>query len=300
MIESPTNGTDEYSSPKDTRQKEKGVVLTEAFGLYASSVIQFKNQSEKTLESHQVCLSLLLQYFGDIEIETLTFDDIRKWKAHLEKTRCSSTVRGYIIKLRVVLAYLRTRNISCISPEQIPVPKRTDSVPIFLRAKEVQKLIDSCCRIKNKAIVSLLYSSGIRVSELCSLNRDSIQDNCFTVVGKGGRARLCFVDQRTQTLLKEYLDTRSDNDSALFLTDAGYRIRPCTVQETFKSVRKRSGIQCHAHTLRHSFATNLLQSNTNLYHVQQFLGHRSLQTTQQYLHVVDMDLKNIYKKHHTV
>lgn len=299
-MESPTNGNFGIRPKKDTRRKVKGMVLSEAFGLYASSVITFRNQSDKTLESHNVCLSLLVQYFGNVEIETLTFEDIRRWKVHLDKTRCDSTVRGYIIKLRVVLGFHFNNGLNCLSPDQIPVPHRTDTVPIFLNKDQIQILIDSTERIKNKAIISLLYSSGIRVSELCSLNRDSIQDNSFTVVGKGGKARLCFVDQRSQNLIKAYLKTREDNDNALFLTDAGYRIRPQTVQETFKSVRKRSGIQCHAHTLRHSFATNLLQSNTNLYHVQQFLGHRSLQTTQQYLHVVDMDLQNVYKKHHTV
>src|SRR5690606_17056051 len=127
--------------------------------------------------------------------------------------------------------------------------------------------------------------------ELCSLNRDSIRDRSFTVVGKGGKARLCFLDERTETLLDLYLETRKDNLQPLFLTDSGHRITPGTIQETFKSIRKATGIECHPHTLRHSFATNLLQTNTNLYYVSKLLGHSQLNTTQQYLHLVDYDLQ---------
>jgi integrase/recombinase XerD len=225
---------------------------------------------------------------------------VRDWKMLLDKTRSDATVRNYIIKLRVVLDYLEKHGHSGLRADQVPVPKRRDKVPTFLTKHEVTQCIDATKRIKNKAIIALLYASGIRISELCQLDRGELKDGSFTVIGKGGKARLCFYDERANTLIKLYLESREDNNPALFLSDMGLRITPGCIQETFKSVRKQTGLDVHPHTLRHSFATNLLQSNTNLFHVSKLLGHAQLNTTSQYLHVVNEDLRSVYMKHHTV
>lgn len=276
------------------------MLLSEAFEAYRSDVIHFRNQSAKTEENHLVCLRSLLLFFGDIPIGALTFQMVRSWKESLEKTRSPETVRNYIIKLRVVLVFCEIQGAQCLSPAQIPVPKRTDKVPTFLTKEQVSLCIDATRRVKNKAIVSLLYASGIRVSELCALDKGFCHERMFTVVGKGGKARLCFVDERTCDLIREYVGSRDDNNQALFLSDAGRRITPGAVQETFKTIRRQTGLNVHPHALRHSFATNLLATNTNLYHVSKMLGHAQLTTTQQYLHVVDADLQRVYNEHHTV
>lgn len=241
----------------------------------------------------------LIKYFGDLDIEMLEFSMIRDFKSSLDRTRASETVRNYIVRLRVVLGYLRDRGSNCLPPEQVPIPKRRDKVPVYLSKEQVSECINSTKRVKNKAIVSLLYASGIRVSELCAMNRGDIHEDCFTIIGKGGKARLCFIDERTKIYLALYLETRIDNNTALFLCDGGTRIKPKTIQDTFISIRKQTGYECHPHTMRHSFATNLLETNTNLYHVSRMLGHAQLSTTQQYLHVVDPDLKKVYAEHHT-
>lgn len=274
--------------------------ISEAFEAYANDIIIFRNQSKKTEENHYVCMKALLVFFGDVHIETLTFRMVRDWKLELEKHRSPETVRNYIIKLRVVLDYLQKQGLSCLSPDEIAVPKRTDTVPVYLTKEQVALCIEVTQRAKNKAIVSLLYASGLRISELCSLDRGQIHDGRFTVVGKGGKARLCFTDERTEGLIEQYLCTRQDNLTPLFLSDTGQRITPGTVQDTFKTIRRQTGLEVHPHTLRHSFATNLLQSNTNLYYVSKMLGHAQLTTTQKYLHAVDWDLQKIYEKHHTV
>lgn len=276
------------------------MLISEAFELYRRDVIMFSNQSHKTEENHLICQRALLSFTGDIPVEQLTFELVRNWKESLSRTRSPQTVRNYIIKLRVVLAFLKYRNIPSLDPGAVPVPQRVDTVPTYLTKEEVAQCIAATRRIKNKAIISLLYAYGLRVSELCKMNRGDIKDGRFTVVGKGGKARLCFVDERTLAYLDAYLASREDNNPALFLTDAGQRITPGVIQETFKTVRKQTGLNVHPHTLRHSFATNLLQSNTNVFHVQQMLGHSSLATTQQYLHVINSDLERVYKEKHTV
>lgn len=288
--------------------------LSLAFKEYADDVIAFRNQSNRTEEASLTTQKLLVQFFGDIEIESLTFPMVRQWKQDLEKTRCPGTVRMYIIRLRVVLAYLITRKLDVLSPDSIPVPKRADRVPEFITKEEVSRLIaavgkpqagyNAINRVRNMAIVSFLYASGIRVSELTGLNKlDIHEDGSFTIIGKGGYARLCFLDQRSRTLLNTYLALRSDDIPALLLsTLEGARITPNTVQEIFRHGSRKAGFvkSVHPHTMRHSFATDLLKTNTNLYYVSKLLGHRQLNTTSMYLHVVDEDLRAVYNDHHMV
>lgn len=276
------------------------MLITEAFNSYASDIIAMRNQSAKTEENHYVCMRHLLVHFGDVSMESLSFHMIRDWKMALDKSRSPETVRNYIVKFRNVLKYCDFLGLPVVPIERIPIPQRKDRVPHFLTKEQVAQLITTTKQIKNKCIVSFLYASGVRVSELCSLNRGDIHDKCFTVVGKGGKARLCFVDERTEYLLSEYLMTRDDNKQPMFLTQAGKRISPGTVQETFKTLRKQLGFECHPHILRHSFATDLLRNNTNLRYVQEFLGHRSIATTQMYTHILDSDLQKIYSDKHSI
>lgn len=277
------------------------MLITEAFKSYATDVIAMRNQSHKTEENHYICMRALLSFFGDIDIQTLSFPMVRDWKLNLDKARSPATVRNYVIKLRVVLSYCELLGLKVTNPDLIPVPKRVEKIPQFLSEKQVSEIIDRTKRIKNKAIISLLYASGIRVSELCQLDRgDYHGDGTFTVTGKGGKPRLCLIDARTMKYVTAYYATREDNNPAVFLSDSGARITPGAVQDTFRTVRKQTGISCHPHTLRHSFATNLLRNNANIRYVQVMLGHSSLQTTQIYTHVVDEDLKKIYQLHHTV
>ena len=248
-------------------------------------------------------LTLLLAYFGDIQIETLNFDLIRRWKSDLSKTRTDNTVRGYIIKLRMVLKHARDSGIPVIDYETIPVPQRADTIPSYVSEEQVQKLIDFSTRLRSKAIIALLYSTGVRVSELCSLNRDQVHDCRFSVIGKGGKVRICFIDKRACTYLKEYLQTRTDNHSALFISQTGKRVTPTNVQLLVRLAAKNAGYGAKhitPHTIRHGFATNLMQNGMHIYKVQRLMGHSSIQTTEQYLHVTDPDLQMDFAKYHTV
>lgn len=285
------------------------MLISEAFEAYRE-VCVFKNQSAKTEEAVVITKRLALAYFGNPDIETISFPMIRKWKIDLEKTRSQSTVRGYIIKLRLVLLHCKSLGLDVVDPSSIPVPKRSDTAPDFLAPEEVKKLISSVetpfvpeiAALRNKAMIALLYASGIRVSEMCQLDRNSLYDGGFTVLGKGKKPRLCFYDNRSQVYIEKYLSLRRDREHALFVTQDKKRIKPGAVQFIFREVADRSGInkKITPHILRHSFATNLLRNNTNMRHVQVLLGHESLQTTQMYSHVVDTELQEIYKKGHSI
>jgi len=292
------------------------ICISEAFELYRLEYIVYLNQSKKTEEMSVCAMKALIEYVGDISMQELTFDKVRKWKEHLERTRGQNTVRGYIIKLRVVLKHLYLAGYKdIIHYEMVGVPKRLSKVVAFITPEEVEQLIDAAfqpCvgsdplrRYRNRALISLLYASGIRVSEVCSLDIAQLRmdDMTFTVIGKGNKPRLCFFDERSKYYIQSYLALRKDRCRALFMSPlTGNRISKSTVQMMFRFTSHRAGLEkeVHPHTMRHSFATNMLRNNTNLLYVSKFLGHASIQTTEMYTHVVNEDLRSIYREKHSV
>lgn len=281
------------------------MTLSEAFELYRQDVIIFRNQSAKTEEHHIITLNSLIRFIGrDIRIEKLTFEMVRDWKIGMDKqNRSVATIRGYLFKLRVVLAYLKANGHKVLDPSLIQPPKRDNKLPLVVTPEDVTKLIASAHKLRNKAIISLLYSSGMRVSELCSLNRSDLKRDYFTVHGKGKKNRLCFVDARSRDLLDQYLSRRTDNNPALFTGKFdSHRITPGNVQDIFKYTRQRAGFEfpVHPHTMRHSFATNLMINGCHIYTLSKLLGHSSIETTAIYLHLYDSDLETAFRNYHSV
>lgn len=277
--------------------------LSEAFNMYLEDYIRAKNQSTRTEETHEACKRLLIQFLGDKELNQLSLLDVREWRKEISKGRRPNSVRVYILRLRAVLRYCNLRDIPAIKSDLVPVPKREATVPVFLTEQEVTRMIESSTSLRNAFVISLLYSSGIRLSELIALNRGQIVDRRFTVIGKGRKPRLCFIDQRTELLMNMYLASRKDNHEALIVSNE-YK-RRMTATNIQLLVRNSASKAClnkkvSPHTLRHSFATNFLKNNGNMRYLSAMLGHASLDTTMMYAHVVDLDLQNQYEKYHTI
>lgn len=277
--------------------------ISAAFKLYEEQYIEVKNQSLRTLEMSRLAARNLVKFTGDIDIENLTLNHIYLWKKNLAINKTENTCRGYILKLRVVISFLYKINHNCLNPDLIPVPKREPSLPIFLTREEVSHMIQSGHNNRTKFIISLLYASGIRLSELIKLNRGQIIDNKFTVIGKGKKPRLCFIDERTRYYMELYLSERADNSEALVVSyENKTRMTATNIQLLVRNAAKRAGIKKHVtpHTLRHSFATNFLRNNGNLRYLSTLLGHSSLDTTAMYTHVVDNDLEQQYQRYHSI
>jgi integrase/recombinase XerD len=287
----------------DTKNKGGVVLITDAFELYRKEVILFTGQSRKTEEHHRVAMLSFLKITGNIPIKDVTFEEVRRWKERMDSENKSvQTIRGYLIKLRVVLAHCLKNGIETLNPDLIPLPKRITRPPHWVSPAEVQTLIDSTKKLRNKAIIALLYASGIRVSELCRLNRDDIRNKKFTVLGKGEKYRLAFIDDRADALIRKYLKTRKDSNPALFIQRVtGKRIHKSGVEEIFRRACKNSGLcSVTPHTLRHSFATNLLENGMAIHSLSRLMGHSNIATTSIYLHVTYPQLEQEYNKHHTV
>ena len=277
--------------------------ISQAFELYRANYMLIKKQSRRIMESHETCRRSLCQFLGDIDISELTTGDIGRWTRELEKTRCNNTIRNYLTRLRVVLDYCQLRDIPALKAALVPIPKRDATVPVFLTENEVEAMLEASYSIRNAFIISLLYSSGIRLSELIQLNRGQIAERRFTVIGKGKKPRLCFIDARTERLMDVYLRQRTDRNAALIVSNLHKdRMTATNVQLVISNTAKRAGISKHVtpHVLRHSFATNFLKNNGNMRYLSAMLGHASMDTTMMYAHVVDTDLQRQYEKYHTI
>lgn len=286
--------------------------ISEAFNLYKNNYLLPKNYSRRVIESHDFAKRDLISKVGDKKLKYFTLDDVGYWAAALEfrelpdgstKKRAQNTIRSYMNRLRAVIKYMDLIGENCLDYRLIPVP-RPEQVEIgFLYEDEVQAMIDNAFSVRNKFVISLLYSSGIRLSEMLALDRDSIRDRTFTVIGKGNKRRICFIDERTELLMKEYLSSRNDASDALVVSNIYKdRMTPTNIQLLIRNSAQRAGIKRRVtpHMLRHSFATNFARNNGNMRYLCTLLGHSDINTTMIYTHVVDNELYNQYLAYHSI
>lgn len=283
------------------------MLISEAFELYRKSEIVAAGLSSKTEESYIYAAKLAIGYFGDNEIEDIEAEDARKFYEHLLGWQKPDTARGNIVCLRAVLRMLKRRGYNVLDPDEIKVPKREKRVINYLTEPEVLEFIDvigekrrgypEINRLRNIAIAEVLFASGIRVGELCRLNKNSIRNRQFVVAGKSKLPRPCFITNRAETAIHAYLRARNDNNIALFISNQnGKRITPGTVRRVFQNACDRSDFDdVHPHTLRHSLATYLLDREVDLLYISNILGHENLETTKIYTHFTNPKLKKIYE-----
>lgn len=286
--------------------------ISEAFDLYKTNFLIIKGMSTRVLQDNEFVKKRLIDAVGDKELQEFGLDDISRWATSITTysncrgeivPRKINTIRNDLSRLKMVLRYAQLRGYKTLNPELVPIPKREDNVRPFLSAEEVSAMIDNAWSVRNAFIVSLLYSSGIRLSEMISLDIDSIRNRRFTVIGKGRKARLCFIDKRTEKLMYQYLSTRTDDCQALIVSNLHHdRMTPTNVQLLIRNTAKRAGIhkKVTPHVLRHSFATNFISNNGNIRYLSNLLGHSNVATTMIYTHVVDNELEKQYHLYHSI
>lgn len=278
--------------------------ISTAYLRYVTEYLEIKGVDMTQITHYKASARLWAEIVGDKELSDITMDDVAKFTSGLRtygQHRGTNTVAYYIKELRVVLRYWRLRGEEVMDSDIIPIPKREPNTPTFLSKNEVNLIIKSSRSIRTKFVISMLYSSGLRVSELRSMNVDQIVDRQFTIVGKGKKERIGFIDARTEKYMELYLSKRKHASEALITTTEGNRASVSTIQLIVKNATARAGLQKRVtpHTLRHSFATNFISNNGNIRHLAMLMGHNSIQTTAQYTHLVDNDLRREYMKCHT-
>ena len=290
-----------------------------------------KGRSKKTIENYALYLNRFLE-LGSQDLETdmtpkdITNELLRKFRLRLnryetpEKTTLTPLTQSYhLIALRGFLKYLAKRNIDSLDPSLIDLPKATKKQVTFLHYDEVERLLSNIdltteTGLRDRAIIELLFAGGLRVSEIAALNRDSINLDRreFMVRGKGKKDRVVFISQSAAHKIDDYLTARSDSLAPLFLNNSKNLNTPDTsgnfrrlttrsIERIIEKYARLAGITKHVtpHTLRHSFATDLLMNGADLRSVQSLLGHSNISTTQIYTHVTDPHLKEIHDKYHS-
>jgi len=299
-----------------------------------------KGRSLKTVENYD---RYLTRFFKQSEVKNpsdITDDAVRQYrlwlnrqsnqaakiaKSHLATRKTISdfgagtlkknTQNYHLIALRVFLKYLTKRSISSLAPEKIELAKTPGRDLDLISDNELDRLLksptgDDVKALRDRAILELFFSTGLRVSELCSLDRDTINlaRDEFSIRGKGEKVRLVFLSDKANQAIKDYLKKRKDMNEALFSSlseinksgENDKRLTPRSIERIIKRYAIKAGItkKVTPHTLRHSFATDLLQNGADIRSVQMMLGHSSVSTTQIYTHVTDRQLRDIHKKFH--
>ncbi|MBI3633442.1 MAG: tyrosine-type recombinase/integrase [Candidatus Vogelbacteria bacterium] len=284
-----------------------------------------KGRSLKTVENYDRYLKRFFKFTGITDPKNITEEELRKYRLWLNRQSNEQKTVGiqenlsrktqnyYLIALRMFLKYLLRRKIDSLSPDQIDLAKISQRDLDLITDIELKRLIESPVTeeikgLRDKAILELLFSTGLRVSELCSLNRDSIDPSHdeFSIRGKGGKVRVVFMSGQAKEMLKKYLDRRDDHEEAMFMQLGGkksesQRLTPRSIERVVAYYARKAGISKKAtpHVIRHSFATDLLRNGADIRSVQVMLGHANISTTQIYTHVTDKELGNVHKKFHS-
>jgi site-specific recombinase XerD len=284
-----------------------------------------QNRSQKTIANYDHYLTRLVDFAGDdLKISDINPELIRKWRLWLNRLgtnvsdELQKTTQNYhLIALRSFLKYCAKRDIPALPADKVELARTVRKQVTFLNEDELKRLFDEpdlskLSGLRDRAILELLFSSGLRVSELVGLDRDHInlKRKEFMVRGKGQKDRPIFISDVATIWLQKYLDERQDNTRPLFVRYSGkksvdlsgnfHRLTARSVQRLVSQYALLAGITKHVspHTLRHSFATDLLMNGADLRSVQAMLGHSNIATTQIYTHVTDPHLKSIHQRFH--
>lgn len=307
-----------------------------------------KGRSLKTIENYGHYLERFVSFAKTTDPKGITDDVVREYRLWLNRQESGTKTEGrkdllkkktqnyYLIALRAFLKYLMKRGVPSLAPERIELAKvpersldlispeelrRLMDAPLKFPAKEVKSKPENKAKnlesavlkpLRDHAMLELLFSTGLRVSELCSLSRDlDLRSDELSVRGKGEKVRVVFLSTEAKEAIKKYLAKRTDMDPALFVQIGlahipkdkkrdSLRLTTRSVERIVKHYAIKAGIsrKVTPHVIRHSFATDLLSNGADLRAVQMMLGHANIGTTQIYTHITDKQLRDVHKAFH--
>ena len=285
-----------------------------------------QNRSANTIQNYSHYLTRLSDFAGEIKLEDINEELVRKWRLWLNRLGTNTsdemakvTQNYHLIALRSFLRFCAKRGWPTMAVDKIELARTKRPQVTFLTGEELERLAvqpdtSNVTGLRDRAIIELLFSSGLRISELVNLDRDHINlaRREFMVRGKGQKDRPVFISPEAADWIKRYSDKRQDNTKPLFIRYSGSkkvdlsgnyrRLTARSIQRMVSRYAKLAGITKHVspHTLRHSFATDLLMNGADLRSVQAMLGHSNIATTQIYTHITDPHLKEVHQKFHRV
>lgn len=290
-----------------------------------------RGRALKTVENYDRYLNRFLEFANIEKPDQITEKLVREFRLHLNRQKANNdgdtlkkkTQNYYLTALRSFLRYLQKRDISTLSPDKIELAKVPERGLDLISKEELERILDApeidtakkedkILALRDKAILAVLFSTGLRVSELCSLPRDlDLSRDEITVRGKGERVRIVFLSAESKQAVKDYLNERVDIDNALFISHSrrdaqresqgeSLRLTPRSVERIVQKYAIKAGVtkKVTPHIIRHSFATDLLRNGADIRSVQALLGHADISTTQIYTHVSNAHLREVHKRFH--
>lgn len=268
-----------------------------------------KNASEHTTLNYRLDLEEFRAFLKDIEVEKVDYLFVRKYLAHLrEKNLMVRTVSRKLSSLRSFFRFLVKDGYLKINPtDAIVSPKQEKTLPKFLTEEQTVQLIEApdvstLKGLRDHAIFETLYSTGMRISELLRMKENDIDfiSGTLKVFGKGKKERLLPIGDRAMRAIRNYLEKRNVSTNVIFLNKNKKPLGARGVRKVMDDYIRKISLKIHIspHTLRHSFATHLLNRGADLRCVQELLGHANLSTTQIYTHLTTDKLKSVYEKAH--
>ena len=291
-----------------------------------------KGLSDKTQENYKRYLDKFVYWLKaskktGLKPRELSSEDIWAYRLYLSRSQVKgglllkkSTQNYYLIALRAILGYFVAKDIVSLPPGKITLPKdaRTQKTVKFLNLEQIEKLlmapdIKKADGLRDRAILESLFSTGLRITELTTLNKEQFANNIkdkkdleLGIIGKGSYPRTVYFSERALSWIKKYLTIRKDKEKALFINyraqeGLNRRLTPRSIERLVKKYDILAGVPIFTtpHTLRHSMATDLLEQGVDLRTIQEFLGHRSITSTQIYTHVTNKHLRDVHRQYHS-
>ena len=280
---------------------------------YIIFISQVKNLSENTSKSYERDLKKLHLFLSDLNISEysqISAETCSAWVGSLySQNNNPKSIQRHLSSAKGFFRFLKKNNLIESSPfELISAPKSSSTLPEVLSPEDVEQLLNfkptNMIEIRDMAIIELMYSSGLRVSETANINISNFEENktFLRVLGKGSKTRLVPMGRFAITAINNWLMEREkilNNTDALFLNSKGTRLTVRSIQLRLKKMAVKQGLPpIHPHMLRHSFATHMLESSGDLRTIQELLGHSSLSTTQIYTKLDYQHLAKIYDQAH--
>jgi len=284
-----------------------------------------RGRAIRTIENYDHYLTVFLEHTKVKNPKDINSEMIREFRLWLNrqsagnnkqtnKTMSRRTQNYYLIALRMFLKYLNKRGVESMPADQIELAKVSERSLDLISQSELKRLLDAPSgddlkSLRDRAILELLFSTGLRVSELCSLTSDlDWTADEFSIRGKGGKVRVVFLSPAAKEAGKKYMSARKDMEEALFVQVGPEKRRGGNGHLTRRSIERivkhyavKAGIskKVTPHVIRHSFATDLLQNGADIRSVQTLLGHANIATTQIYTHITDKHLRDVHKRFHS-
>lgn len=276
-----------------------------------------KGLSRKTIDNYLHYLNRFIDFAKDHNRNSVNQIDkylIKEYRLYLNnpigKIELEKITQNYhLIALRSYLKYLQKNDFITYSAENITLAKTSPKEIEHLTMEEIENIfsqinIDIKVGLRDRTLLEFLFSTGLRISEMISLDINDVSRNEISIQGKGGKIRVVFISDRAREWLDKYLSSRTDSEPALFINFSKRspltRITPRSIQRNLKKYSILAGISKHVtpHVLRHSFATDLLMAGADIRSVQELLGHSSIVTTQKYTHITNRHLKDVFQAFH--